>query len=78
MFSLSISAGSKNVLLEIFETLSKYSHNILLRCGDIIVDAHSLIGVFSLDVNKPIELIMENEPDDSFIQAVSKFTLSAA
>ena len=78
MFSLSIFAGSKNVLLEIFETLSKYSHNILLRCGDIIVDAHSLIGVFSLDVNKPIELIMENEPDDSFIQAVSKFTLSAA
>lgn len=78
MFSVSILADSKNVLLEIFETLSKFSHNILLKCGDIIVDAHSLIGVFSLEINKPIELIMENEPDENFMQAVSKFTLSAA
>lgn len=78
MFSVSILADSKNVLLEIFETLSKFSHNILLKCGDIIVDAHSLIGVFSLEINKPIEVIMEDEPDDNFLQAVSKFTLSAA
>ena len=78
MFSLSIFADSKNALLELFETLSKFRHNIMLKCGDIIVDAHSLIGVFSLDINKPIELIMDDKPDDSFIQAVSKFTLAAA
>ena len=78
MFSLSIFADSKNALLELFETLSKFRHNIMLKCGDIIVDAHSLIGVFSLDINKPIELIMEDEPDDNFKQAMSKFALSAA
>ena len=54
-----------------------FSLNILLKCGDIIVDAHSLIGVFSLDTGKPIELIMENEPDDSFKQAVSRFAIAA-
>ena len=75
MFSLSVLAESKKVLLELFETLQKFSQNILLKCGDIIVDAHSLIGVFSLDTGKPIELIMENEPDDSFKQAVSRFAL---
>ena len=78
MFSLSIFADSKNALLELFETLSKFRQNILLKCGDIIVDAHSLIGVFSLELNKPIELIMEEEPDDSLVQAVSKFALAAA
>ncbi len=78
MFSLSIFADSKNALLELFETLSKFRQNILLKCGDIIVDAHSLIGVFSLEINKPIELIMEEEPDDSLVQAVSKFALAAA
>ena len=77
MFSLSVLAESKKVLLELFETLQKYSHNILLKCGDIIVDAHSLIGVFSLDTGKPIELIMENEPDDSFKQAVARFAIAA-
>ena len=78
MFSFSIHADNKNVLLELFETLSKFRQNILLKCGDIIVDAHSLIGVFSLEINKPIELIMEEEPDDSLVQAVSKFALAAA
>ncbi|MEE1017515.1 MAG: hypothetical protein U0L27_07595 [Ruminococcus sp.] len=77
MFSLSVLAESKKVLLELFETLQKFSQNILLKCGDIIVDAHSLIGVFSLDTGKPIELIMENEPDDSFKQAVSRFAIAA-
>ncbi len=77
MFSLSVLAESKKVLLELFETLQKFSQNILLKCGDIIVDAHSLIGVFSLDTGKPIELIMENEPDDSFKQAVSRFAVAA-
>ena len=77
MFSLSVLAESKKVLLELFETLQKFSQNILLKCGDILVDAHSLIGVFSLDTGKPIELIMENEPDDSFKQAVSRFAIAA-
>lgn len=78
MFSLSIFAESKRALMEIFETLSHSSNNILLKCGDIIVDAHSIIGVYSLDIGKPIELIMDSEPDEGFIQAMSKFTLAAA
>lgn len=73
MFSFSVSASNKNALMEIFETLSRFHHNILLKCGDYIVDAHSLIGVFSLDINKPIEVITEHQPDDSFIEAVSRF-----
>lgn len=78
MFSLSIFAESKRALMEIFETLSHFSNNIMLKCGDIIVDAHSIIGVYSLDIGKPIELIMDRKPDDGFMQAVSKFALAAA
>ena len=77
MFSLSVLAESKKVLLELFETLQKFSRNILLKCGDIIVDAHSLIGIFSLDIGKPIEIIMDSEPDESFMQAVSRFAIAA-
>lgn len=39
---------------------------MMIRSGDYTVDAHSLIGVFSLDINKPIELLLEKEPDDNF------------
>lgn len=78
MYSLSISAINKNGLMEIFETLSHFPNQILIKSGDYTVDAHSLIGVFSLDINKPIELIMEKEPDDNFKKAISRFSLAKA
>lgn len=69
-----ITAKSKNGLIEIFETLAHFPNlMMMLRSGDYIVDAHSLIGVFSIDVTKPIELLLESEPDDSFKNAISKF-----
>ncbi len=74
MFSLSLSAINKNVLIDIFETLSRFPNIMMLRSGEYTVDAHSLIGVFSLDINKPIQLLMEEEPDEEFKQAISRFT----
>ena len=46
---------------------------MMIKSGEYTVDAHSLIGVFSIDVSQPMELLLENEPDDSFKEAVSKF-----
>ena len=76
MYTLPISVINKNGLMEIFEILSHFPYQMMLRNGDYSVDAHSLIGVFSLDIKKPIELMMEHEPDEVFLQAISKFTLS--
>lgn len=74
MFSLPLSAINKNGLIDIFETLSKFPNMMMLKSGDYTVDAHSLIGVFSLDINKPIELLMDKEPDDNLKQAIARFT----
>ena len=75
MFSLPISAVNKNGLIDIFETLAQFPNiMMMIRSGDYTVDAHSLIGVFSLDINKPIELLLEKEPDDSFKDAIARFT----
>ena len=74
MFSMPIIAKNKSGLIEIFETLAKFPDvMMMLRSGDYTVDAHSLIGVFSIDVSRPMELILENEPDDDLKQAVTKF-----
>lgn len=78
MFSLPISAVNKNGLIDIFETLAQFPNiMMMIKSGDYTVDAHSLIGVFSLDINKPIELLLENEPDDSFKTAIARFTPAA-
>ncbi len=74
MFSMPICAKNKNGLIEIFETLANFPNQLMMiKSGEYTVDAHSLIGVFSLDVSQPFELLLENEPDDSFKEAVSKF-----
>ena len=44
-----IAAENKNGLIEIFETLAKFPDvMMMLKSGDYTVDAHSLIGVFSI------------------------------
>ncbi len=74
MFSMPITAKNKSGLIEIFETLANFPDQLMmLKSGEYTVDAHSIIGVFSIDVTKPMELLLENEPDDSFKSAVSKF-----
>ncbi len=74
MFSLPITAINKNGLIDMFETLSHFPNIVMMiRSGNYTVDAHSLIGVFSLDISKPIELLLEKEPDDNFKNAISRF-----
>lgn len=79
MFSFPISAINKNGLIDIFETLAQFPDiMMMIKSGDYTVDAHSLIGVFSLDINKPIELLLEREPDEKFKHAISRFVPSTA
>lgn len=78
MFSQSIFATNKNALIELFETVSRFPDLMMIRCGDYTVDAHSIIGVFSLDISKPMELISEQQPDDRFMQAIAKFVPAKA
>ena len=74
MFTLPISAINKNGLIDIFETLAQFPNMMMMiKSGDYTVDAHSLIGVFSLDINKPIELLLDSEPDEEFKNAISRF-----
>ncbi len=79
MFSLNIAAKSKNNLIDMFETFSHFPNMMMMiKCGDYTVDAHSLIGVFSLDIQKPFELIMDQEPTEEFKNAISRFELAKA
>ena len=79
MFSFPISAINKNGLIDIFETLAQFPDiMMMIKSGDYTVDAHSLIGVFSLDINKPIELLLEREPEEEFKHAISRFVPSTA
>lgn len=79
MFSVPLAVKNKNGLIEIFETLSHFPNMMMmLKSGEYTVDAHSLMGVFAIDISKPFELVLDTEPDDSFKEAISDFTLKHA
>ena len=73
MFSYPLTAINKNGLIEIFEALAHYPNVMMIKNGDFTVDAHSLIGVLTLDIHKPMELVLDEEHDESFLETISQF-----
>ena len=46
--------------------VSKYPYDIDLHSGRFVIDAKSLLGIFSLDLSKPIELQAYCKDDGTF------------
>lgn len=48
--------------------VSEYSTNFYLISGRYIVDAKSIMGIFSLDLSKPVLFVSEEKINDDFLQ----------
>lgn len=60
---------------------SKYACRATIESGRYIVDAKSIMGVLSLDVSKPVTLVLEKSKNgvddrDEFYKAIEKFICS--
>ncbi len=58
------------------DTVSKYDMEIDLASGRYVVDAKSIMGIFSLDLLKPITLTAHGEETDELIAALKDFILA--
>lgn len=56
-------------------TVSKYPYDIDLRSGRFVIDAKSLLGIFSLDLSKPIILEIYSDNCDDLLNELEKFTV---
>lgn len=74
MYSLPVKVKSKNDIVEMYETLSHFPQLVMLiKCGENTIDAHSLMGFFTIDTTHSLEILLDNEPQQDLKQAVSKF-----
>lgn len=48
---------------------------ITLNHNEYSIDAHSIIGILSLDLSKPIAVEAEGDELDNFIEALKPFTV---
>ena len=55
--SLSLAEGVKKFV----NIVNKYPYDIDLRSGRFVVDAKSILGIFSLDLSKPIVLEIHSD-----------------
>ncbi|WP_312642826.1 HPr family phosphocarrier protein [Hydrogenoanaerobacterium sp.] len=57
-------------------TVSKYDFDVDLISGRYAIDAKSIMGIFSLDLSKPIKMQVYSDNCDSFMDEIKSFIVS--
>ena len=55
--------------------VSRYPYDMDLRAGRHVVDAKSILGIFSLDLSKPISLEVYADDCDDLISDLKAFSI---
>ena len=66
--------NSINDVKEFVNIVSKYDFDIDLTSGRYVVDAKSIMGIFSLDLSKPITLNVHGD-DEAIMEVLSKYAV---
>ena len=66
---LSMAESVKNFV----NIVNKYPYDIDLRSGRFLIDAKSLLGIFSLDLSKPIVLEIHSDNCDDLLTELGAF-----
>ncbi len=74
MHTITIKLDSIDKVKEFVRLITAFDNDFDLRSGRYTVDAKSILGIFSLDLSKPIELdIYGKENLDEVIEALKPF-----
>jgi len=73
MKTIKISLTLAEKVKDFVSIVSRYPFDIDLRCGRFVIDAKSLLGIFSLDLSKPLTLEAHSENCDALFAELSKF-----
>ena len=73
MKSIQISLQMASSVKEFVNIVQKYAFEIDLRCDRYIVDAKSILGIFSLDLSKPINVEIHSDDCEELIKELKPF-----
>lgn len=73
MTKATVSLQAINDVKQFVNIVMKYDFDIDLVSGRYAVDAKSIMGIFSLDLSKPIELNAHTDDGEAFLKEISKF-----
>ena len=75
MKTVHISLNSIDKVKSFVNTISQYDFDFDLISGRYVIDAKSIMGIFSLDLSKPIDLNIhaENQDADNIIELLKPY-----
>ena len=76
MKTVQISLNSIDKVKSFVNTITKYDNDFDLVSGRYVIDAKSIMGIFSLDLSKPIELdIHAGSNIDDILAAIGAYVI---
>ena len=77
MKTVKISLNSIDKVKSFVNEITKYDYDFDLVSGRYVIDAKSIMGIFSLDLSKPIDLNIHADGAalDNVMQIISKYTI---
>ena len=73
MTKATVSLQAINDVKDFVNIVMKYDFDIDLVSGRYAIDAKSIMGIFSLDLSKPIQLNAHTDNADAFLKEIDKF-----
>ena len=73
MKSVKISLQMAQNVKDFVSIVQEYPYEIDLKSEKYVVDAKSILGIFSLDLSKPLVVEIHSDNCDDLIEALKKF-----
>jgi phosphotransferase system HPr-like phosphotransfer protein len=70
--------GTINDVKEFVNVVTRFDFEVDLISGRYAVDAKSIMGIFSLDLSKPISVNVHSDDCGEFMAAIDKFVVKPA
>ena len=74
MKTVTINLGSIDKVKSFVNDITKFDSDFDIVSGRYVIDAKSIMGIFSLDLSKPIDLNIHSETDlDEILSVLEKY-----
>ena len=76
MYETTIQLNAINDVKDFVNTVMMFDYDIDLVSGRYAIDAKSIMGIFSLDLSKPIKLQAHTEDPEALIKVIQKYIIA--
>ena len=76
MYTATISLSSIEIVKKFVNIANNYDFPINLHSDKYIINGKSIMGIFSLDLSKPVELKVEGDCPEEFKKSIEPFLVS--